>query len=157
MVSHVAFNVSCAGRTRACVEIAVGSQTRRSTPGGVVVLGTEMKPMVSNAITVSSSSAVRRMVEGLYVQNLLSFRVAKLERVLYADSSAATGHCSRLSNGKRPRRFQGAALCTQQVLRATLTKIHGKPQRSTSVHGVSAESSTRKTHERIGLQKSNIK
>ena len=111
--------------------------TRKSTSGGAAVLAnTELKHWCATQGTISLSSgeaetkaAVKALIEGLYIQNLLRQQGLDLHLVIHSDSSAAIGHCARLGNGKRMRHLEGAELWIQQVLRsgkATMKKINGK-------------------------------
>ena len=53
----------------------------------------------------------------------------ELKIVIYSDSSAAIGHCSRLDNGKRMRHLEAADLWIQQLVkskRIEIRKINGK-------------------------------
>ena len=96
----------------------------------------DMKHWCVSQATVALSSAeaenkaaIKGSVEGLYISNLLRQQGVELQIVIYSDSSAAIGHCSRLGNGKRMRHLEAADLWIQQLVkskRIEIRKINGK-------------------------------
>ena len=112
------------------------SETRKSTSGGAACLGVELKHWCATQSTISLSSAeaenkaaVRGLIEGLYMTNVMRQQGVDLQLRIWSDSSAAIGHCARLGNGKRMRHLENHDLWIQQVVkagRAIICKINGK-------------------------------
>ena len=107
------------------------TDTRKSTSGGAACLDdVDMKHWCVSQATVALSSAeaenkaaIKGSVEGLYISNLLRQQGVELDVVIYSDSSAAIGHCSRLGNGKRMRHLEAADLWIQQLVKSKRIQI----------------------------------
>ena len=89
------------------------SETRKSTRGGAACLGVELEHWCATQATIPLSSAeaenkaaVRGLIEGFYMTNVMRQQGVDLQLRIWSDSSAAIGHCQRLGNGKRVRHLE---------------------------------------------------
>ena len=110
-------------------------RTRRSTSGGVAMLGQHilMEYSITQPVVAFSSgesefyTIVKGITTGLYIKSLLKFFDIEIKVKVLSDSSAGRGMISRLGVGKRVKHIDTQFMFAQGVIRDGIAKIGPAP------------------------------